>query len=105
VVARILDPSAWEAEAEAGVSLCVWGQPGLQSELQDSYIVKPYLKKKIKTKQKQKCLSFNLSVMWTNSTIISHWWKKRITAPILENKAEHQIVKDADWDSAQQVCV
>jgi hypothetical protein len=36
MVAHTLSPSTREAEAEAGRSLWVWGQPGLQSKFQDS---------------------------------------------------------------------
>ena len=36
VVVHTFDPrTLWEAEAEAGESLRVWGQPDLQSEFQD----------------------------------------------------------------------
>ena len=43
VVAHAFNPSTWEA----GRSKWVWGQPGLQSELQDSqgYTEKTYLEK------------------------------------------------------------
>jgi hypothetical protein len=34
IVAHTFSPSTWKAGA--GVSLSVWGQPGLQSEFQDS---------------------------------------------------------------------
>jgi hypothetical protein len=49
-VAQAFNPSTREAEAG---DFWVWGQPGLQSELQDSqgYTEKPCLKKQ---KQKQK---------------------------------------------------
>jgi hypothetical protein len=45
------DPST--QEAEKGRSLWVWGQPGLQSELQDSqdYTEKPCLKTTVTTKK------------------------------------------------------
>ena len=46
VVAHAFNPSTWEAEAGGLLSL---GQPGLQSEFQDSqgYTEKPCLQKKI----------------------------------------------------------
>ena len=51
VVAHVFNPSTWEAEADGFL-----GQPGLQSELQDSqgYTEKPCLRKKQKTKTKNK---------------------------------------------------
>jgi hypothetical protein len=55
VVAQTFNPSTWEAEAVR--SLWVQGQPGLQSEFQDSqgYTVKPYLEKpKVEEKKKKK---------------------------------------------------
>jgi hypothetical protein len=58
VVAHAFNLSTREAEAGGFLS---WGQPGLQSELQDSqgYTEKPCLKKK-KTKQKKKNMKFCL---------------------------------------------
>jgi hypothetical protein len=49
VVAHAFNPSTWEAEAGG-----VQGQPGLQSEFQDSqgYTEKPYLEKPKKLKIK-----------------------------------------------------
>jgi hypothetical protein len=51
VVEHAFNPSTWEAEV--GRSLCVRGQPGLQSEFQDSqgYTMKPCLKKTNKTQK------------------------------------------------------
>jgi hypothetical protein len=51
VVVHAFNPSTWEAEAGGFLS---WGQPGLQSEFQDSqdYTVKPCLKKPKKKKKK-----------------------------------------------------
>jgi hypothetical protein len=51
VVAHAFNSSTWEAEAGG-----FRGQPGLQSEFQDSqgYIEKPCLKKKKKKKKKRK---------------------------------------------------
>jgi hypothetical protein len=46
VVAHIFNHSAWEAEAEAGRSMWVQSQPGLQSEfpdLQNGYTGQPCL--------------------------------------------------------------
>ena len=54
VVAQAFNPSS--QEAEAGRSLCIQGQPGLQSEFQDNqgcHTEKPCLKK-AKTKLKQR---------------------------------------------------
>ena len=50
MVAHTFNPST--QEVEAGRSLWVQGQPGLQSELQDSqdYTVKPYLEKQKQNK-------------------------------------------------------
>jgi hypothetical protein len=47
------NPSTWEAEAGG---FWVWGQPGLQSEFQDSqgYTVKPCPEKKQKKRKKEK---------------------------------------------------
>jgi hypothetical protein len=56
------NPSTWETEA--GVSLWVWGQPGLQSEFYDSWslIVRHCLQtKQNKRKQKVKGLKQRLS--------------------------------------------
>ena len=49
MVAHTFNPSTWEAGA--GESLLSQGQPGLQSEFQDSqgYTEKPYLEKQNKT--------------------------------------------------------
>ena len=55
IVLHTFNPSSWEAEA--GGSLWIRGQPGLQNELQDreDYTEKPYLKKqKGKEKEKEK---------------------------------------------------
>jgi hypothetical protein len=53
VVVHAFNPSTWEAEAE------VWGQPGLQSEFQDSqgYTEKPCLEKPKKKKKERACVS------------------------------------------------
>jgi hypothetical protein len=53
VVAHAFNPSTWEAEAGGSLAdLWVKGQPGLQSEFQDSqgYTEKPCLRKQNKTK-------------------------------------------------------
>ena len=59
---HIFNPSTWEAET--GGSLWVWGQPGLQSEFQDSqdYTEKPCLEKKQKEKRKKP--SFYYCFLW-----------------------------------------
>jgi len=53
VVAHTFNPSTWEAEAGGFLS---WGQPGLQSEFQDSQgcTEKPCLEKPKKKKKKKK---------------------------------------------------
>ena len=54
IVLHTFNPST--GEVEAGGSLWLWGQPGLQSEFQDSqgYTEKSCLKKQNIIKQKQK---------------------------------------------------
>ena len=47
-------PSIPEAEVEARESLWVWVQPGLLSEFQDSYTVKPCLIKKVLKRKERK---------------------------------------------------
>jgi hypothetical protein len=58
VVVGACNPNTWEAEAG---SFWVRGQPGLQSEFQDSqgYTEKPCLKKQNKTKQNNHTIVFH----------------------------------------------
>jgi hypothetical protein len=60
VVAHAFNPST--LEPEAGGFLSSRGQPGLQSELQDSqgYTEKPCLKKQTNKKKKKKILILNM---------------------------------------------
>jgi hypothetical protein len=71
VVAHAFNPSTWEAEAGGFLSR---GQPGLQSEFQDSqgYTEKPCLEKpKTKTKQKKSSAGFWLVVSQFPSLVCS----------------------------------
>jgi hypothetical protein len=54
MVARAFNSSTWEVEA--GRSLWVWGQSGLQKEFQDSqdYTEKPCFEKQNKQKKRKK---------------------------------------------------
>ena len=75
VGAHAFNPSTWEAEA---VDFWVQGQPGLQSEFQDSqgYTEKPCLEK-TKTKTKTKTKPKIIVPQWNHcGTLVSFsgWW-------------------------------
>ena len=57
VMAHTFNPGTQKAEEDG--SLCIQGQPGLQSEFQDSqspYTEKPYVKKKKKRRKEKRFL-------------------------------------------------
>jgi hypothetical protein len=87
VVAHTLGPSTWEAEADR--SLWNWGQPGLQSEFQDSqsYMKKPCLNKQankqnpnkplwwIMEKEREKVYHVeSVFVCFNKALLITHSW-------------------------------